>query len=190
MSEGTTLGNSVTPTGHEFAPFYDPWGHDTPISISVKITLSLLLGLIFLGVHSLRIGSQVFADWSWFLSIVITSAMLCLYYATHTLRTIFPEMDLRLKPGGNQIYMSPLTTILFASWSRITSMMAATASSLAVLSSGTGVDAMGWGVGTGGGGGASQPISPTIQATPYTTVVRMAERSLFIISHPSIPASG
>ena len=38
--------------------------------------------------------------------------MLCLYYATHTLRTVFPEMDMRLKPAANQAYMGPLTTIL------------------------------------------------------------------------------
>ena len=96
----------------KFLPFYDRVIIRFPVHVIGKLLVSALLGLIFLAAHYISIGNKVLSDWSWFLSVLISTAMLCLYYATHTLRTIFPEMDLRLRPDGDDVYMTPLKRIL------------------------------------------------------------------------------
>lgn len=96
----------------KFLPFYDRLTPRFAGNIVGKILVSALLGLAFLTVHYLIIGNKVFEDWSWFLSALISTTMLCLYYATHTLRIIFPEMDMRLGVAGDEIYMNPLKRIL------------------------------------------------------------------------------
>src|SRR5438128_12424520 len=93
----------------KFLPFYERIANRIPGYILGRVVVSGLLGFAFLTAHYLNIGSQVFDDWSWFLAVLISTATLCLYYATHTLRTMFPEMDIRLRPDGNEVYMRPLT---------------------------------------------------------------------------------
>lgn len=95
-----------------FLPFYERLIIRFPGYLIGKILVSTLLGLAFLVSHYVSIGNKVFEDWSWFLSVLITTAMLCLYYATHTLRTLLPEMDVRLRPDGNEVYMATLRRIL------------------------------------------------------------------------------
>lgn len=92
----------------KFLPFYERLIRH----IVGKVLVSALLGLAFLGAHYVSIGNKVFTDWSWFLSALISAAMLCLYYATHTLRTILPEMNMRLGHGGDEVFMTPLNRIL------------------------------------------------------------------------------
>jgi hypothetical protein len=96
----------------KFFPFYERVTIRIPVYIIDKLLVSALLGLIFLAAHYFSVGNKVFNDWSWFLSVLIGTAMLCLYYATHTLRTIFPEMDMRLRPDRDEVYMTPLKRIL------------------------------------------------------------------------------
>ena len=96
----------------KFSPFYERLTIPFLVSMVGKILVALLLGLAFLAAHYVSIGNEVFKDWSWFLSVLISTAMLCLYYATHTLRTIFPEMDVRLGPAGDEVYLTPLERIL------------------------------------------------------------------------------
>lgn len=96
----------------KFLPFYERMTIRFPVYVIGKLLVSAFLGLIFLAAHYVSIGNRVFNDWSWFLSVLISTAMLCLYYATHTLRTIFPEMDMRLRPDGDEVYMTPLKRIL------------------------------------------------------------------------------
>lgn len=92
----------------KFLPFYER----LPGYIVGKILVSIVLGLVFLAAHYVSIRNDIFKDWSWFLSVLISAAMLCLYYATHTLRHIFPEMDMHLRSDSNEIYMTPLNRIL------------------------------------------------------------------------------
>jgi len=96
----------------KFLPFYERLTIRFPGYIIGKVLVSALLGLAFLAAHYVSIGNEVFEDWSWFLSALISTAMLCLYYATHTLRIILPEMDMRLRPDGDEVYMTPLKRIL------------------------------------------------------------------------------
>lgn len=95
-----------------FLPFYERIAKRIPGYIVGRVVVSGLLGFAFLAVHYVVLGGECFDDWSWFLSVLISTAMLCLYYATHTLRTMFPEMDTRLHPDGNEVYMRPLTDVL------------------------------------------------------------------------------
>lgn len=96
----------------KFLPFYDRLTIPFLGNIVSKVLVSALPGLAFLVAHYATIGNTVFKDWSWFLSVVISTAMLCLFYATHTLRTIFPEMDRRLQPDDDEVYMIPLKRVL------------------------------------------------------------------------------
>ena len=96
----------------EFLPFYDRLTRRLPGGLIGGVLVSALLGLAFLGAHYASIRDGVFRDWSWFLAALISTAMLCLYYATHTLRTMLPEMELRLRPERSAVYMVPLHRIL------------------------------------------------------------------------------
>ena len=96
----------------KFLPFYERLTIRFPGYIVGKVLVSALLGIAFLAAHYVSIGNKVFKDWSWFLSVLLGTAMLCLYYATHTLRTILPEMAVRLRPDGDEAYMSPLKRVL------------------------------------------------------------------------------
>ncbi len=94
-----------------FLPFYERVANRLCRGyIAGRIVVSALLGLAFLLPHYL--GNWFCAkdvnDWSWFLGVLISTAMLCLYYATHTLKTMFPEMNTRLGSEGKKVYMPPL----------------------------------------------------------------------------------
>jgi hypothetical protein len=77
-----------------------------------EVLVSMFLGLAFLAAHYMSIGNKVFVDWSWFLSVVITNGMLCLYYGMYTFRNLLTEMEMRLRPDGNEVYMISLKRIL------------------------------------------------------------------------------
>lgn len=96
----------------DFQPFYERLIRRFPGYIVGEVLVSSLLGIIFLAAHYGSIRSKVFKDFSWFLSVLISTAMLCLYYATYTLRRIFPEMNMHLLPDDDQVYMIPLKNIL------------------------------------------------------------------------------
>jgi len=94
----------------KFLPFYERIANRCGGDMAGRIVVSALLGLAFLVPHYVGnwlVGNNV-NDWSWFLGVLITTAMLCLYYATHALETMFPEMNTRLGPNGADVYMPPL----------------------------------------------------------------------------------
>src|SRR5207249_10888816 len=104
----------VEVNNQNFVPFYELIANLIPRYTVGRVLVSGLLGLAFLTPHYLIVGSQVFGregfdDSSWFLGVLISTAMLCLYYATHTLRSMFPEMDILLRPVGSESYMRTLT---------------------------------------------------------------------------------
>ena len=101
----------------DFFPFYERIADRIPGYIVGRVVVSGLLGFAFVAAHYVSIGKQVFGidrfnDWSWFLGVLISTAMLCLYYATHTLRNMFPEMNARLRPDGSDVYMPVVTNVL------------------------------------------------------------------------------
>lgn len=91
-----------------FSPFYErlPIRH-----LTGKVLMSAILGLGFLAIHYASVGSEAMY-WSWFLGALISTAMLCVYYATHTLRTILPEMNVRLSPHGHIDHLLTLRIIV------------------------------------------------------------------------------
>lgn len=77
-------------------PFYEPAQWKNTNSFFIKILLSVLLSSSFLIPHLIIVEKQFFNDWSWLLATIIAVAMLCVYYATHTLRGLLPEIEARL----------------------------------------------------------------------------------------------
>ncbi|MEY2518408.1 MAG: hypothetical protein QOF24_167 [Verrucomicrobiota bacterium] len=83
----------------KFLPFYERIASCLPGYVASRVLLSALLGFAFLTLHHV-IGRPVLiasllADWSWFLALLISVAMLCLYYATYTLGNLCAEFDTR-----------------------------------------------------------------------------------------------
>lgn len=95
----------------KFLPFYERPTIRFPGFIIGEVLISAVLGLMFLAAHSRSIGNRVFEDWSWLLGVLISVAMLCLYYATHTLRTLLPEMHSRLGPNNREAYTAMVKRI-------------------------------------------------------------------------------
>jgi len=106
---------AVPPTA-QFRPFYE-WIPDRfPIPLIVKLMLSGLLGFLFLAPHYMVVQGRVLDDWSWLLCSIIVTAMICLYYATHTFRSMFSQMNLRLRAEDGSIrdsvYLDPIRQYL------------------------------------------------------------------------------
>jgi hypothetical protein len=87
----------------QFLPFYERLTAGIPGNIFSRAFISLLLGLVFLAAQYASIGNMVFYDWSWFLGLLITTMMLCLYIATYTLHELLSRMAIYLSPD-NQAY--------------------------------------------------------------------------------------
>jgi len=96
----------------KFLPFYERLSIQLPGYIFSKVVISVLLGLAFLAAHYTSIEDNIFEDWSWFLGVLISTAMACLYFATHTLHTLLSAMDIHLRPNGNQVPMRALNRLL------------------------------------------------------------------------------
>jgi hypothetical protein len=100
-----------------FFPFYQRWAAAAPGYLIGELGVALGLGGGFLALRAWAIGPEIFADWSWLLALLIAAAMLCLYYATHTLHGLLPEMSLVLRKGGeaadrDAVFMEPIDRLL------------------------------------------------------------------------------
>jgi hypothetical protein len=80
-----------------FQPFYERIPNLFPIPFVLKLLISILLGFAFLGPHFWVVGELLLTDWSWLLALIIAVAMMGLYYATHCFRSMFPQLNVRLK---------------------------------------------------------------------------------------------
>lgn len=96
----------------KFYPFYERLNVKLAGTVVSKIGISALLGLAFLALHYAAIGKQVFSDWSWFLAVLIGVVMLCLYFATATLRTLVAALVLQRPPPGKLASLTAMTRIL------------------------------------------------------------------------------
>ncbi len=96
----------------KFFPFYERIAIQLPGNIAGKVLVSVLPSLVFLAVRYVSIKEENFEDWSWILAVLISTAMIFLYCATHTLRVVLTEMDLRLHPDGEGIYWTTLKRVL------------------------------------------------------------------------------
>lgn len=87
----------------QFLPFYERLTARIPGNIFSRASISVLLGLIFLAVQWASTGNRIFHDSSWFLGLLITAMMLCLYVATYTLHQLLCRMAIYLS-SDNQAY--------------------------------------------------------------------------------------
>ena len=95
-----------------FFPFYDRVAQICPIHFLGKLLFSAVLGGLFLGPHFLLKRMAIIEDWSWFLGVLIAGVMLLLFHATHTLHSIFPDMEIRLSEAHKGVYLKPLSRML------------------------------------------------------------------------------
>lgn len=100
----------------KFLPFYERIAMCVPGYVAGRVLLSALLGFGFLAAHHF-IGQPVIraghvTDWSWFLALLIGVAMLCLYYATYTLRNLCAEFDNRATLAERPDYRCALVDTL------------------------------------------------------------------------------
>ena len=95
----------------QFSPFYERLSARFPGYIFGRAVISLFLGSAFLAVQYASIGSGIFKDWSWFLGVLISTVMLCLYIATATLHALLSRMAL-YSAHGNRAYHDRLKDAL------------------------------------------------------------------------------
>ena len=91
-----------------FNPFYWRIVQRTRHPVTARVCIAIILGLIFLAPHLLTSGAAVFNDLSWMIGVLISSAMLFLYYATSTLINLISEVDTRVSGDHRNLYMEPL----------------------------------------------------------------------------------
>jgi hypothetical protein len=84
----------------DFEPFYDRIAGYGPAPFLIKIALSVLLGAPF------------FFGASKLLGVLISSAMLALYFATETFRGTLPYMALKLDPHANDALLERIRQVL------------------------------------------------------------------------------
>jgi len=96
-------------TDDTFHPFYERLAARVAGHVVGQVLISLALGLLFFVPHFAVVGRQVIPDWGWLLGVLITTAMLALYYATYTFRALLPEMELRLRPRTGRNPHHPAT---------------------------------------------------------------------------------
>jgi hypothetical protein len=87
----------------QFLPFYERLSARFSGNIYSQVFISVLLGFALLVVQYKSIGNRIFEDWSWFLCVLISTMMLCLYIATHTLHALLSRMA-TYSAHGNQAY--------------------------------------------------------------------------------------
>jgi hypothetical protein len=100
----------------KFLPFYERLANCVVGYAAGRIAISAFVGFGLLAFHKSidfwLVGKERLNDWSWFLAVLISAAMLCVYYATYTLQTVCAQLDSRLRPEAVEAYRGPLTEIL------------------------------------------------------------------------------
>lgn len=86
-----------------FRPFYEWIPDQFTIPFIVKVLLPVFFGVLFLAPRYKVVKGGILSDWSWLLCLIIVVAMICLYYATHTFRAMFPQMNLRLQTRDSAV---------------------------------------------------------------------------------------
>lgn len=95
-----------------FRPFYERFAAKLGHGNSGKIGLSFLAGALFFVPHTVLKRGEVLNDFSWLLAILISCALLFLYYATSTLNELLPHWQKQMKHADEIIFMDPLSRIL------------------------------------------------------------------------------
>ncbi len=84
----------------QFLPFYERLSAEFPGRIFGQAFISVLLGLAVLAAQYASGGNGIFADWSWFLGLLIGTMMFCLYIATFALHALLSRMATYSEQGS------------------------------------------------------------------------------------------
>lgn len=95
-----------------FNPFYERLADRFGLGVVGKILLAASLGLVFYLPYFSLVGSAALHDWSWLLALLISMALLFLYFATATLRNLFPVWTAHLQDGQAELFIVPLNRFL------------------------------------------------------------------------------
>lgn len=93
-------------TYDDFNPFYEKLSKTYFSGFIGKLLFSIFLSILVLGLHYISIGSKVFVNYGWVLSVIIIVACLSLFYATHTFRMLIPKFGSRLSSGSKKRFIS------------------------------------------------------------------------------------
>ena len=91
-----------------FNPFYERWAEKLGCGAVGKIVISMILGLTFFLPYYSIVGSEALHNWSWLLALLTSTAMLFLFYATATLKNLFPVWTSHIENERAELYMEPL----------------------------------------------------------------------------------
>jgi len=94
-----------------FQPFYEVIADRFISPFLSKIVISIIFGALFLTPHYFFVAADWFDNTSILLAIIIGVAMLSLYYATYTFRSILPQMT-RLNRDDDHLFMAPVLKLL------------------------------------------------------------------------------
>jgi len=99
-------------TYDDFKPFYERWIGCSSGAFVRKFLFSIFIGAFVLGVHYFGIGSKVFDNFGWILSLILMVASFSLFYATHTFRMLLPRLDTRLSETQQVMFLSDIQKYL------------------------------------------------------------------------------
>lgn len=94
---------------NDFIPFYERSTPYLPNNFVSKTLFSFFCGGIVLALHFWRIDSVVFENFGWVLSVIITVACLALFYATHTFRSLLPQLGARLNSTDQAVFKEAIS---------------------------------------------------------------------------------
>ncbi|BCR04849.1 hypothetical protein DESUT3_19180 [Desulfuromonas versatilis] len=95
-----------------FAPFYERWAAKPGIGAVGKLILAGCVALAFFLPYYGRVGAAALSNWSWLLAVLIFCALLFLFYATATLRHLFPIWQVHIEKGNAAAFLVPLNRYL------------------------------------------------------------------------------
>ena len=96
----------------QFDPFYERWAAKLGLGALGKLLMAGGAALTFFLPYYARVGFAALENWSWVLALLIAGAPLFLFYATATLRNLFPAWQTHIEQGDATSFMVPLRTVL------------------------------------------------------------------------------
>ena len=99
-------------TYDDFEPLYERWIGGGPGGFVKRFLYSILLGVFVLGLHFLVIEDQLFDNYGWILFLIIIVASFSLFFATHTFKRLFPQLNNHLTDTQKEAFLSDVDNYL------------------------------------------------------------------------------
>ena len=95
-----------------FEPFYERWADRLGLGVVGKLLLSVAAALVFFLPYYARVGTTALHNWSWLLAFLIACVPIFLFFATATLRQLFPLWEEHCEEPGLATFLVPLNRVL------------------------------------------------------------------------------